>query len=65
MSTLPDGRELICTLHVPMPVALAGALAGAISEAAEQLGYTDVVMEAGTHRVMARKPQPEEIDDHG
>lgn len=57
MSLLPDGREVICTLALPLPLALVGAVGAAIVEACEEAGYRDVVvLTDGSNRVVATKP---------
>ena len=55
MAKCSDGREHLVTLALPLSLTLAGALGEAITDAAESVGYTDVVLEAGTNRVLARK----------
>jgi len=63
MSHLPDGREVICTLALPLPVQVAGALGVAIAEALEGLGYSDVrLLTDGTERIIAVPPSREEPD---
>lgn len=60
MSTLPDGREVICTLALPLPLAVMGSLGVAIAEALEALGYSDVVLLTdGTERIIAVPPARE------
>jgi hypothetical protein len=58
MSRLPDGREVICTLALPLPDTGRSALGVAIADALEEFGYSDVVLltdELGTdHRRSAR-----------
>lgn len=57
MSRLDDGREVLCSLAVPLPLTLAAAVMTAVGEAAEEQGYTDVCLLAdGTERIVARKP---------
>lgn len=54
---LDDDREHLCTLALPLPLALVGAIGHAVTDAAEQAGYTDVVLLTdGTNRVVARPP---------
>ncbi len=49
-----DGREVLCTLALPLPLQLAGALGRAIADAAERVGYTDVVLLTdGSNRIVA------------
>jgi hypothetical protein len=53
---LDDGREVLCTLALPLPLALVGALGEAIATAAEEAGYDDVnLLTDGTNRVVARQ----------
>lgn len=60
MSTLPDGREVICTLPLPLPLQVAGALGVAIADALEECGYSDVVLLTdGTERIIAVPPAHE------
>lgn len=54
MSKLADGREVLCTLALPLPLTLVRALWSAIAEAAEESGFTDVVLLTdGSNRVVA------------
>ena len=53
---LDDGREVLCTLALPLPLTLLGALGEAIATAAEEVGYTDAsILTDGTNRVVARR----------
>lgn len=64
---LPDGREHIATLALPLPLDLLGALSG-FTEAAAEVGWVDVViLTDGTNRVVARRavPDPTEEDTRG
>ncbi len=54
-----DGREVLLRLELPLAVTVVAALCHAIGEAAERLGYTDVVMLTdGTNRIVATPPGP-------
>jgi hypothetical protein len=60
MSRLPDGREVICTLALPLPIQVAGALGVAIADALEEFGYSDVVLLTdGRERIIAVPPARE------
>lgn len=53
-----DGREVLCTLALPLPIALAAALGAAIADAAERVGYLDIVMLTdGSNRIIATPPK--------
>lgn len=55
---LSDGREAICTLALPLPFEVLGALGKVVVDALEQLGYRDVTVTDGSSRVVARPPEP-------
>jgi hypothetical protein len=60
VSALPDGREVICTLALPLPLHIVGPLGVAIADAMEGIGYTDVVLLTdGTERIVATPPARE------
>ena len=55
---LDDGSELICTLALPLPLDLIGAVGEAIHEAVVRAGYTDAaLLTDGSNRVVARKAE--------
>lgn len=53
---LTDGREVLCTLALPLPLSDAGPLMAAIGRCAEELGYVDVVYDAVRGGIVARRP---------
>lgn len=55
---LPDGREAVCALSLPLPLSVASAVMTAVCDAVEELGYTDVsFMTDGTERIVAKPPE--------
>ena len=51
-----DGLEVLVTLALPLSVRLLAEICGAINDAAEHVGYTDVaLLTDGTNRVVARR----------
>lgn len=57
MSRLPDGREVLARLELPLSMTVAGQLMRAIAECAESLGYTDVVVTTdGGCRIIGSPP---------
>jgi hypothetical protein len=56
---LDDGREVLCTLALPLPLTLVGELGQAITDAAERVGYFDCsLLTDGSNRVVARPVSP-------
>lgn len=53
---LPDGAEELVRLALPLPLEFAGQLAGALAEAAEGYGYTDVRITTDMASVVATPP---------
>lgn len=64
MSRLPDGREHIATLALPLPVTVVGALGAAFASALAEVGWTDCVLDVNGpgYRVIATPPAPEPED---
>ena len=55
---LDDGREVICTLALPLPLDLIGHVGEALDDAVRRAGYTDAAMLTdGTNRVVARRAE--------
>jgi hypothetical protein len=54
---LPDGKELLVTLKLPLPLALVGDLAMAIGEAAGIHGYTDVLLTDDMWHIVGTPPE--------
>jgi hypothetical protein len=62
VSRLDNGREVLCTLALPLPVSVVGAIGLAIVQAVEGLGYTNVdLLTDGTDRIVATPTAPEVI----
>lgn len=57
-----DGKELLVTLGLPLPFALAGDLVVAIGTAAEYHGYTDVLLVDGMRQIVATPPDVKRDD---
>lgn len=52
-----DGREVLVTLALPLPLALATELMSAIGNAAKKAGYADAaILSDGTGRIVATPP---------
>lgn len=52
-----DGREVLVTLALPMPLNIVSDLLRAIGDVAENAGYTDVSLTTdGTSRIVATPP---------
>lgn len=69
MSKLPDGREGICFLALPLPLDVVAQLSDAVTDALKRLGYSDVsLLTDGTNLIVAIPPSFEPVEpmcEHG